>query len=164
MRLMRIAPLSLFVVAAMSPASSGRVTVPGLGGHAAPVRAAINDNRRAAGVLRDGVLTLRLDTRQADWHPDGDDAPGASVPAFAEEGKAPSIPGPLIRVGAGTVVAMTVRNSLDRTLTIRGLHDRGSPAAAAPKLDAVVLKPGEMRALRFTLAAPGTYYYYGATS
>ena len=163
MSLLRIAPLSLVASAAMSPASSGRVTVPRIGGHTALVRAAINDNRRAAGVVRDGVLTLRLDTRQADWHPDGDNAPGASVPAFGEEGKAPSIPGPLIRVSAGTVVALTVRNSLDRTLTIRGLHDRGLPTGAAPTVDAVVLAPGEVRALRFTLAAPGTYYYYGAT-
>src|SRR5690349_12911886 len=142
MRLLQVAPLFL-LTGAISPASSGRVPVPRLLRDAAPVRAAINDNRRPAGQLRAGVLTLRLDARQADWHPDGDDAPGASVPAFAEEGKSPSIPGPLIRVSAGTVVAMTVRNSLDRTLTIRGLHDRRSPAVAAAKLDAVVLKPGE---------------------
>jgi FtsP/CotA-like multicopper oxidase with cupredoxin domain len=157
-RLLGIVPLVFLAAAAVSPPAGSHLR------RRAPVRAAINDNRRAAGVLRDGVLTLRLDALQADWHPDGDDAPGASVPAFAEEGRAPSIPGPLVRVRAGTVVAMTVRNSLARTLTIRGLHDRTSPTDATPNVDAVVLKPGEMRALRFTLASPGTYYYFGSTS
>src|SRR6476469_2036996 len=75
-------------------------------------RVVINDNRRPAGRLHDGVLTLRLDARLGEWHPDGDDAPGAVVPAFAEDGGAPSIPGPLVRVPAGTVLAVSIRNSL----------------------------------------------------
>jgi manganese oxidase len=118
-----------------------------------------NDNRAAAGVLRDGVLTLRLDARLGEWHPDGDAAPGAAVPAFAESGHAPQIPGPLVRVPAGTEVAVTLRNRLERdTLVVHGLHAR-------PRTDdAVRLAPGASRALRFRLEAPGTYYYYGSTT
>jgi hypothetical protein len=53
-----------------------------------------------------------LASGSARWHPDGDDGPGALIPACAEEGGAPSIPGPFIRVPAGTEVALTVRSSL----------------------------------------------------
>ena len=30
----------------------------------------VNDNRSPAGTLRDGVLTIRLEVREADWRPD----------------------------------------------------------------------------------------------
>jgi len=163
MRLLGIPPLFVVAAAALFPARSDHSTSR-RHDRRPPERAAINDNRRPAGVLRNGILTLHLDTRQADWHPDGDAAPGASVPAFAEDGKAPSIPGPLIRVSAGTMVDLTVRNSLSRTLTITGLRDRVSSASTKPNVDPIVLKPGETRALRFTLASPGTYYYFGSTS
>jgi hypothetical protein len=82
-------------------------------------RVVVNDNRRPAGRLRAGVLTLRLDARLGDWHPDGEDAPGATVPAFAEEGGPARIPGPLIRVPAGTEIALTIRNTLEHMLTLR---------------------------------------------
>src|SRR6476469_3963687 len=101
--------LALLSSVALAPSDpvGGRAASPGNA-----VRVAINDNRRPAGRLRAGVLTLRLDARLGEWHPDGDDAPGAVVPAFAEEGGAPSIPGPLVRVPAGTVLAVSIRNSL----------------------------------------------------
>jgi manganese oxidase len=121
-------------------------------------RARPNDNRVAAGVLRGGVLTLNLDARLGTWHPDGDAAPGAVVPAFAEAGRAPQIPGPLIRVPAGTEVAVTLRNRLaGDTLVVHGLHAR--PGIG----EAVALAPGASRTLRFRLDAPGTYYYYGTS-
>jgi len=52
-----------------------------------------NDNRVPAGTLRGGTLTLHLESRTRDWHPDGERASGAEVPAFAEEGRAPQILG-----------------------------------------------------------------------
>jgi FtsP/CotA-like multicopper oxidase with cupredoxin domain len=120
-----------------------------------------NDNRRAAGTLRDGVFTLRLETRLAMWHPDGDDAPGAEVPAFAEEGREPEIPGPLIRVAAGTEVVVTVRNSMPNdTLTVYGLETRPVAASAS---DPLRVAPGATREARFRLDAAGTYYYWGTT-
>ena len=122
-----------------------------------------NDNRAPAGVLRGGVLALRLEARLGDWHPDGDSAPGVSLPAFAEEGRPPRIPGPLVRVPAGTEVAVTVRNSLGDTLTVYGLHDRRRPASPRAGRDSLLLAPGATRTVRFRLDAPGTYYYTGTT-
>ena len=131
-------------------------------GARATERVAINDNRKPAGILRDGIVTLRLDARIAAWHPDGDPAPGADVPAFAELGGAPQIPGPLVRVPAGTRVVATVRNSLPNdTLHVHGLHARPvAGATAAP----IRLAPGEQREVTFQLDAPGTYFYWGTTS
>ena len=80
--------------------------------------ASANDNRTPAGRLRDGVLTISLDATLATWHPDGDSLPGLPVEVFAEVGKRPSAPGPLVRVPVGTEIRATVRNSLERdTLT-----------------------------------------------
>jgi len=79
----------------------------------APVPVVVaNDNRTAAGTLENGVLTLRLVVAMARWYPEADDGAWAEMPVFAEEGKAPSIPGPLIRVPVGTRVRVSVRNAL----------------------------------------------------
>jgi FtsP/CotA-like multicopper oxidase with cupredoxin domain len=122
-----------------------------------------NDNRAPAGTWRGGVLTLRLEVRMGSWHPDGDSAPGADVPAFAEAGRAPSIPGPLVRVPSGTVVELTLRNRLDTRIDVFGLADR--VAFATPARDSgAALAPGEARTIRFRLDAPGTYYYWGTTT
>ena len=71
-------------------------------------RVAPNDNLASAGAMEGGILRLRLDTRLGMWHPDVDDAPGAEVPAFGEAGKPLQIPGPMIRVRAGTEVEADV--------------------------------------------------------
>ena len=123
-----------------------------------------NDNRAPAGTLRDGVLTLRIEARLASWHPDGDDAPGAIVPAFAEAGGPARIPGPLIRVPAGTEVVVVLRNRLDgATLDVHGLGERIA-LASPPVPEPVRLRPEETRTVRFRLSAPGTYYYWGTTT
>lgn len=128
---------------------------------AAPERVHANDNRASAGALRGTTLTLRLEARLAMWFPDGDNAPGASIPSFAEEGRSAQIPGPMIRVRAGTTVDASVRNTLADTLRLYGLHTRVSGAAVSDS--AIVLAPGERRAVRMTLSAPGTYLYWGTT-
>lgn len=124
-------------------------------------RIAINDNRTAAGVLRNGILTIRLEARSGEWHPDRDSEPGVVVHAFAEEGKAAQIPGPLIRVPEGTEIRASVRNALvNDTLTLHGLYPRG--AARGETSDTIQVKPNEVREVRFVAGAPGTYYYWGA--
>src|SRR5687768_2015773 len=65
---------------------------------------AINDNRRPAGTLRDGVLTLRLEARMGEWRAEGEDDVARPVAAWAEEGEQAQNPGPLIRVPQGTEV------------------------------------------------------------
>ncbi len=123
-------------------------------------RIGINDNRVPGGVLHDGVLTIRLEARTAEWHPDGDADPGIAVRAFAEEGKVPQIPGPLIRVPRGTEIRAFVRNSLpDSTLVVRGLYERGSG-----RYDTVQVNPGEVREVRFKAGTPGTYFYWASTN
>ena len=129
---------------------------------AAAERVAINDNRSAAGVLKDGVLTLRLDVRDGDWRPDGDERPGLVVRAFGEQGKALQVPGPFVRVPKGTAIHAFVRNSLrDSTLVVHGLS---GPGAATDGGDTVVVRPGEVRELRFVASAAGTYHYWATTS
>ena len=125
-------------------------------------RVAVNDNRHAAGLLRNGVLTVTLEARIGAWHPDGDSAPGAQVPAFGEPGRAPQIPAPLVRVPAGTKVVATVRNALPNdTLTVHGLASRGGVGTTAMP---VRLAPGEQREVRFQLDSAGTYHYWATTS
>jgi FtsP/CotA-like multicopper oxidase with cupredoxin domain len=125
-------------------------------------RVVANDNRRAAGALSRDTLRLALVATLGEWHPDGDAAPGVTIPAFAEEGQAPSVPGPLLRVRAGSTVLVTVRNALPTdTLQLHGLHAR--PLAAAADSATIVLAPGARRTLLLTLDAPGTYYYWAST-
>jgi FtsP/CotA-like multicopper oxidase with cupredoxin domain len=120
-----------------------------------------NDNVRVGGTMRGGVLELQLEARAAIWHPDGDDAPGALMPAFAEVGGVAQIPGPLLRVRSGTEAYVSVRNTLRDTLLVYGLHARlqARPTDATP----IAIAPGERRTARFRLDAPGTYYYWGTT-
>ncbi len=118
-------------------------------------RISSNDNRVAAGVLRDGVLSLRLQIQRGQWHPDRDSDPGIPVLAFGEEGKALQIPGPLIRVPKGTEVRATIRNTSDTTIVVQGF---AAPNAAAG-VDSIYINPGESREARFMATKPGTYFY-----
>jgi FtsP/CotA-like multicopper oxidase with cupredoxin domain len=114
-----------------------------------------NDNRTAAGTLKDGVLTLRLVVSMARWYPEANDGAWAEMPVFAEEGKAPSVPGPLIRVPVGTRVRVSVRNALgDSTLLLFGM-------IAPESTDSVPLqlRPGATHAAEFRADAAGTFLY-----
>ncbi|HEX3157187.1 MAG TPA: multicopper oxidase domain-containing protein, partial [Gemmatimonadaceae bacterium] len=139
--------------------SHGQSPVPRASAAARPDRITPNDNRAAAGSLREGELTVRLELRRGRWYPEADDGRSEEVLVFAEAGGAPSIPGPLVRVPAGTRVRATVRNTLrDASLTVHGL---GGPARSALP---VVVPPGAEREVRFTAGEPGTYFYWGSTS
>ena len=119
-----------------------------------------NDNRVPAGTLRDGVLTLDLVVVMARWYPEAADGPFAEVAVFAEEGKPPSVPGPLIRVPVGTRVRLSVRNTLpDSTITMAGLGVTIPGDTAA-----VALKPGSKRLFEFTAADAGTFLYAARTT
>src|SRR6186713_1405141 len=77
-------------------AAHGATLRPAVSERGAVERVTVNDNRVAAGTLRNGVLTVRLDARTGEWRPDGETDPGILLRAFAEEGKALQIPAPLI--------------------------------------------------------------------
>ena len=95
---------------------------------------AINDNRAAAGSLDGATLTVRLETREGEWHPDRDADPGIKVLAFALEGGPLQIPGPLIRVREGTEVRAFVRNRLEKEPlgSSRVVHARNRNGAGRP--------------------------------
>lgn len=119
-----------------------------------PERTLINDNRTPAGKYRDGVLTLDLEARVTRWHPDADNAPGVDVQAFAEVGKRAQIPGPLVRVPAGTSVNLSIRNAVpNTTLIVHGLS-----------ADSIRVAGNDTQRATFKLNTPGTYYYWGTTS
>jgi FtsP/CotA-like multicopper oxidase with cupredoxin domain len=126
----------------------GAATVPN-----GPESIVANDNRRPAGTLKNGVLTVKLEARDGLWRPDGEKGVPLPVAAWAEEGKPLSVPGPLIRVPAGTDVKASLRNSLDKPLTVFGFgKTRGMS-------DSVVIPAGASRDVQFNAATPGTYYY-----
>jgi FtsP/CotA-like multicopper oxidase with cupredoxin domain len=118
-------------------------------------RVVANDNVAAGGTVRNGVVMLRLVMQDANWYPDGPNGCALQVRTFAEEGKPPRIPGPLIRVSAGTEVQVTVRNRLASTLWVRGLQDRASGV-----LDSTEVAPGVTRQFRFRAVTPGAWYYW----
>jgi len=121
-----------------------------------PPRVGANDNRVPAGTLREGVLTLRLELSRGDWYPETEPGPHIIVDAFAEEGKPPTIPGPMIRVLPGTRIKLHIRNSLSVPRVLHGLNQRPG------KDDPVTLEPGESRDLEFNAGEPGTYFYWAA--
>ena len=141
---------------------------PGLAGQSvardgALERIAVNDNKTPAGTEAGGTLTVRLEARQGEWHPDGDTDPGINVLAFAIPGGPLQIPGPLIRVTEGTEVRVYVRNRLEKEpLTLHGMSAKTTAASNAS--DQVTIAAGEERELRFIAGVPGTYYYWAAAS
>ena len=148
-----VAPVLLLALAAYRLPDETSSTAP------KPARIRVHGNTTAAGTLRNGELTLRIEAKVGQWHPNGEDKPGAPIQAFGEIGKSLQIPGPMIRVPAGTRVTMSIRNSLsDSALIVHGLHDR-----PFTEVDSIEIRPGETREVRFRLDAPGTYYYW-ATS
>ena len=114
-----------------------------------------NDNRVPAGTMRGDTLRIDLEVKMGVWRPESDTGPAVEVAAFAERGQAPQIPGPLIRVPAGTVVVATVTNALsDSTIAVHGLVTHPGNQG-----DSLVLHPGESTEIRFAAGAPGTYLY-----
>ena len=121
---------------------------------ATPPEANANDNRAPAGRYVGDTLVLRLAATTAVWHFVGDSNPPLTVAAFAEEGKAPTIPAPLIRVRTGTPIHVTIENTFDDTLIVRGLSDR------SPAVDSLILLPRATRDVTFSRAHAGTFEYW----
>ena len=133
--------------------------------------AAANDNRASAGTLRDGVLSVHLEMRTAVWYPEEEGKAHLIVGAFAEEGHAPQIPGPMVRVPEGTEIAASVRNLLDHTIYVHGLRPKvaaNSPPQINPNVppnddpNILEIAAGTVREVRFKSGPPGSYYYWAS--
>lgn len=121
--------------------------------------AAAHDNRTSAGQLKDRRLTLRLEIATARWQPEGETGPTRTVQVFVEEGRAPQVPGPLIRVPEGTEIHVAVRNRLADVARLHGMMTRpGDPGASAE------IAPGAVREFRFNAGQAGTYFYWARTT
>ena len=134
---------------AVTPAAAGD------GGAAAVVP---NDNRRPAGALDAGTLSLALRAGRGRWSPEPAHGPALDIEAFGEVGQPLMVPAPLLRVVEGTTVAVAVTNELAAPLRVHGLCSRdGSPCAP---LD---VPPGAIREVRFVAGRAGTYHYWATT-
>ena len=120
----------------------------------API-AQTNDNQRPAGTLSGGVLSLSLDVVEAGYQPEGEHDPVVRVLAFAEPGKSPMIPAPLLRAPLGTTVRLTLRNRSDSAVVVGGLR-RSMPADR----DTVHLAAGATREVTFKLDRVGNFFYW----
>jgi FtsP/CotA-like multicopper oxidase with cupredoxin domain len=118
-----------------------------------------NANRDAAGSATDDGITIDLYARRVLWHPNGDSLPGRYTEAFAEGRKAPTVPGPLVRVRAGTQVLFRVSNP-ELTDTLRFVL----PPPLMGGRDTLMVAPGATGELRVTLSQPGNFYYRAWTS
>jgi manganese oxidase len=117
----------------------------------------LNDNRTPAGLLSSGELRLALEIRSGQWQPMGPAQGSGDLLHFAEVGKAPQNPGPLIRVPRGTMVRVRVTNTTDAAMVVHGLSARQQPAP-----DSLVVAAGATAEVRFPADAEGTYYYWAA--
>src|ERR1700686_4197430 len=136
-----------------------RLAGPFAPGDPLPARIVANDNRHPAGTLRGGRLELKLDMVNAQWFPEGDSGVSVTMQAFAEDGRAPTVPGPMIRVPEGTEIQITLHNSLDAEVIVHGLHNR--PARTD---DVVTIPAGATCEVTFQSGIPGTYFYWATRS
>ncbi|MBY0490249.1 MAG: multicopper oxidase domain-containing protein [Gemmatimonadaceae bacterium] len=138
----------------VSQAHAPRVPLPRVAPTA--VRTVAQDNRVPAGQLVGTRLTLGMDIVEGAWRPEGKTDPEVPVLAFAESGRAPSVPGPLIRVRQGTTMVLTLRNRTDSALVISGLRP-----GARPGTDTIRVAAGATRNVEVRFTTPGTFYYQG---
>ena len=123
----------------------------------APISA--NDNRTPAGTLHDGVLSLQLEIRKGNWHPEKEDGETISVYAFGETGKSLQVPGPAIRVPQGTTIDLAVHSTLGVAATLHGLHQR-----PGDDTNVVTVEPGATQHVKFVAGVVGTYLYWARTA
>jgi FtsP/CotA-like multicopper oxidase with cupredoxin domain len=109
----------------------------------------------AGKLVNNSILELNLEVVWSDFYIETNERPGLRVITIGENGKAPTVPAPFIRVETGTSIHVTLHNTLkDSTITFFGLQKRPSIA-----FDSVVLKPGETKDISFESGDPGTYLY-----
>ena len=112
----------------------------------------LNDNHHPAGYRHHHVLDLFLSADTGLWYPAGENEPGIPIQAFRDGNGSLQIPGPFIRVPAGTEIRAAVRNAIrGASLTIHGLS--AGPATEG-KTEALTTRFGETSEVRFRLDVP----------
>ena len=156
---MAMSAVAMFLLSAVLPPQESVVPPPQRLPLPRPVAnasiARVNDNRRPAGTLSGGTLTLSLDVVEAGYQPEGELDPVVRILAFAETGKLPTVPAPLLRAPVGTTVHLTVHNKTDSALVLGGLR-RSMPA----ERDTVQLAAGATREVTFKLDRVGNFFYW----
>jgi FtsP/CotA-like multicopper oxidase with cupredoxin domain len=118
-------------------------------------RAVVNDNTVPAGELKNNTLEINLEIEWSDFYLETDKRPGLRLVTIAEKGKAPTVPAPLIRIKAGTIIHAVLHNTLkDSTAIVYGLQKRPSSIT-----DSLFLKPRETKEITFESGTAGTYMY-----
>jgi len=123
---------------------------------APPLLAQAEDYRRAAGERRGDTLVASFSIREVRWRPEG--RAGATLPAytFVEDGRAPRVPGPLLRASAGTPMRVVLHNTLGVRIVVFGLQEHAPQRGT----DSIALGPGQRTTVSFRANAAGTYYYW----
>ncbi len=119
--------------------------------------AVAEDYRQAAGTRHGDTLAVILDIQQVLWKPYGNRGGTVTAYTFVERGKQVRVPGPMLRMPAGTIVRATFRNDLSLPIAVLGMQDH--PMGPIP--DSLVLAPAEEKVVTFKTTAPGSYYYWG---
>jgi manganese oxidase len=157
---MHVRPIALVCAVWLLLAAVGRVQDAPAATDASARLILANDNRQAAGILDKGILTIKLVAGQGEWRPEGPKGRTLSVQAFREEIGRLTIPGPLVRVPAGTQIHAAIRNDIPgTTLTMFGMGDRAAGVTSTLRVPA-----GETREVRFAAPEPGTYHYWASTT
>lgn len=116
----------------------------------------INDNRKPAGELRNGLLYLNLEARQGNWYPETEEGKPLQVYAFAETGKPMQLPGPVVRIPEGTIIKTTIHNLIPGApLILHGFYSR--PAQVA---DSIIVPYDSTVSIQFRSGRAGTYFYW----
>ena len=118
--------------------------------------AVVNENRVTAGRMVDRTLALELDIVESAWQAEGPGEPVVPILALAERGKAPQVPGPMLRAAAGTRVRLNFRNRSDSAVMMSGFRQSLSAAD-----DTLHIAAGATREISFTLDSVGTFFYWG---
>ena len=151
---MRFVPYALALAGAIGSYPITKAILPGR----APLPlAAFEDYRGSAGTRHGDTLEVTLDIREVLWRPYGDRGGTLTAFTFVERGQKVRVPGPLLRAPAGTVIRVTMRNTLERPVALYGLQDH--PLAQIP--DTLLVPASEERVTTFRVSAPGSYYYWG---
>jgi FtsP/CotA-like multicopper oxidase with cupredoxin domain len=117
--------------------------------------AATNDLRTPAGTMRGDTLVVELDVVQVAWTPRANDGPRVPTRILMERGGTPSVPGPLIRLAAGTPLRLSVRNSTNEFVELGSALDSGTVFG----VQSIGLAPGATHESRWTPSAPVSSAY-----